>query len=759
METKKAMKTETAANIPEGAECSAEKKICTNVSKVYGPEKEPSNVLKVPVNKNMESGNVNEITDLNKIKHELHIGLPLPPSSTNASNKEINYVIYWLNSVHSHSFLPAEFSLENDEDKKDQNLPDMHRKIPPVILVGTNCDKIPKSKVEEKTKKHFDEIRRLLQKRPLRHYLVDEFAVSNIQADSTIDKLKMRIFELAQSQDYWGQEIPARWLALRKALIEKREKEGKMVVEYNEVETLNKSLEVKIESSEELDLFLEFEHQLGNVIFYRIKDLMAEVILDPQWLIKGLKIWITSDEIVKKHPDLEGDWYRFKDTGQLTKKLIDLLWSMHSEFHQHQQHLLDVMEKLNILAKPMMKDPESKDDNYYWVPCMVQKSADDYHQKREGVTKTPTLCFVSQTKFIHVGVFHRLLASCLSKWQPAKIGKKYLLFNGICEFELDGCHNLVLSINDYIIQAAVIRYSTEKEGPELAHCIIVQEYVYSALKAIAECLCPSCGFEICIQCDKSPPQSNEGLHKITDLRKVKDMRCCSHKDGTDHCVTSHELLRFWEREDLSIPCSVQTAQSNHVRNNFMKVFSLVVDVGSKVLRRLLIYYTVTPNRTLDQYLNSQKKPIADLKKKSVLRKDQIDILFPQKGSTDLSKYDITLASALLCNIVPALDQQDEPKVKGLRQERNNLMHATSTEMNITDFKNKWTNITTDLTDLVQCFQDNDFEKEIRRAIMQIDQPGVDYLETILNNYRDLKYRVEKLEHKHERSKERKETVK
>ncbi|KAK3604489.1 hypothetical protein CHS0354_019082, partial [Potamilus streckersoni] len=461
-----------------------------------------------------------------------------------------DYVIYWFNSVHSHAFLPAELHL--NKDKMDKNLSIMQRRIPSVILVGTHCDKIPNEDVEKKTKEYFEKIRRLLQERPLRDYLVEEFAVSNVKQDSKIDALKKRIFELAETQGYWGQEIPARWLALRKVLIQIREKK---VVDYAEVETLNQSLMVKIESSEELDLFLEFEHELGNVIFFRrIKELRNEVVLDPQWLIEGLKIWITSDEIVKKYPAMEIAWYRFKDTGQLTEKLIDCLWAVHPEFHQHKEHLLGVMEKLNIIAKPLRKDSESKEGNYYWVPCMVQKSTDDYlemHEKREGVTKTRTLCFVSQTKFIHVGVFHRLLASCLSKWQPAKIRNKYLLFNGICEFELDECHNLVLSINDYIIQAAVNRYSAKQEDPDHAHCIIVSEYVYSALKWIAECLCPSCGFEMCIQCDKSPPQSNEGLHKITDLRKVKDTRCSSHKDGTDHCVTSHELLRFWEIGDLS----------------------------------------------------------------------------------------------------------------------------------------------------------------------------------------------------------------
>ncbi|KAL3861381.1 hypothetical protein ACJMK2_007417 [Sinanodonta woodiana] len=646
-----------------------------------------------------------------------------------------DYVIYWFNCIHSHAFLPAELNLETDMEKKDKNL---SRKIPPVILVGTHCDKIPNDAVEKKKKEHFEKIRRLLQERPLRDYLVEEFAVSNVKRDSQIDDLKRRIFELAQTQDYWGQEIPARWLALRKALLQIREKK---VVKYTEVESLNQSLLVKIESSEELDLFLEFEHELGNVIFFRIKELRDEVILDPQWLIQGLRSWITSDEIVKKHPNLEIAWYRFKDTGQLTETLIDFLWAEKPEFHKHKQHLLGVMEKMNIIAKPLMKDLESK-DNYYWVPCMVQKSADDYNQKREGVTKTPTLCFVSQTKFIHVGVFHRLLASCLSKWQPAKIGKKYLLFNGICEFELDGCHNLVLSVNDYIIQAAVIRYSTEQEDPELAHCIIVQEYVYSALKAIAECLCPSCGFEICIQCDKSPPQSNEGLHKITDLRKGKDTRCSSHKDGTDHCVTSHELLRFWEREDLSIPSSMQTSQSDLMKNNFMKVFSLVADVGSKVLRRLLIYCTVTPNCTLDQYLKSKTNAI---KKKLFLRKDQIDILFPQNGPTDLSKYDITLASALLYSIVSSLNAQDKLKVKDLRQKRNALMHAPSIVMDATEFKLKWTNIKTTLMCLMEHCQDPDFEKEILKGIKQIEQSGIDDLETLFHNYKDVKSRLEKLE--------------
>ncbi|KAL3854017.1 hypothetical protein ACJMK2_013301, partial [Sinanodonta woodiana] len=446
-----------------------------------------------------------------------------------------DHVVYWLNSVHSHVLLP------NEIDQIQGN----------VILVGTHLDEIPKSLVDDRRKKHFENIRELLKDRPLRYHLVDaDFAVTNIEPDVTIDVLRKKIFDLAQKQDFWGTTIPARWLALENVLL-KLAKEGKKVIPYTEVEILNESLEVKLESREALDAFLKFEHELGHCIFFgneTNETLRAHVMLDPQWLIEGLKVWIHSDDIIKKHPELTNQWYQFRRTGRLTEELIELLWSKHPELHEHQKHLLSVMEKLNIIAKAPLKDEHSAQDTFYWVPCMVQMSGSDYSKTLgdgEDLIMTPALCFVSTTKFIHVGVFHRLLAACLTKWQPCKKGDEYLMFSGLCEFELNKDHVLVLSFNDYVIQANVIRYSTRKYNPELSLCITTREYLFSTLREIADLLCPACDFDIYIKCAKTSPLSNEGLHKIKDLQENLEIRCAEHKRGS-HCIRSDDLLGFWE---------------------------------------------------------------------------------------------------------------------------------------------------------------------------------------------------------------------
>ncbi|KAL3889116.1 hypothetical protein ACJMK2_001471, partial [Sinanodonta woodiana] len=155
-------------------------------------------------------------------------------------------------------------------------------------------------------------------------------------------------------------------------------------------------------------------------------------------------------------------------------------------------------------------------------------------------------------------------------------------------------------------------------------------------------------------------------------------------------------------------------------DRFIHIACLLVNVGSRVLRRFLVYHTVTPTCTLDQYLAKKRAYLDNLKKRKILNKSQMAILFPPSGITNLGDYDITLLSALFTNIVPNLSQQQLNMIQSLRDKRNEIFaHAKSVTVSANDYQTLWSDICRGLESLSKPCGDPDFENEILREIQGI----------------------------------------
>ncbi|KAK3596224.1 hypothetical protein CHS0354_033059 [Potamilus streckersoni] len=294
---------------------------------------------------------------------------------------DAKYVTFWLNSVHSHVRIPHDELLQREDTKTKcvecgATVQRTTGNRPCVILVGTHSDKIHKRK-----KAYFNAIRNVLKNSPLLLNIADDdFAISNLGSDPSINALKSKIFEVAQNQVYWGQGIPARWIPLSRALMEKRDS-GIQVMDYEQVKNLNGSLQVSIKKPEELNLFLVFEHDMVNIVFFNTEKLKKIVVLDPQWLIHGVRTWITSDQVIFRHPELSAQWFDFTNTGKLTSTLIGKLWASYTE--NDKEHLLDVMDKLHIIAKPLHREESPYHDrcNIIYLPVVQQSVFGTYDDK------------------------------------------------------------------------------------------------------------------------------------------------------------------------------------------------------------------------------------------------------------------------------------------------------------------------------------------------------------------------------------------
>ncbi|KAL3887737.1 hypothetical protein ACJMK2_000130 [Sinanodonta woodiana] len=170
----------------------------------------------------------------------------------------------------------------------------------------------------------------------------------------------------------------------------------------------------------------------------------------------------------------------------------------------------------------------------------------------------------------------------------------------------------------------------------------------------------------------------------------------------------------------STTTNVSQAPSLDDTGRFVHIACLLVNVGSRVLRRLLLYHTVKPTRNLDQYLAKKRIDIDNLRKRKIINKSQMDILYPPGGCTNLGDYDITLLSALFTNIVNNISQQQLNMIQFLRDKRNEIFaHAKSVTVNSNDYQTFWNDICSTLEALCKQCNDPDFKNEISREIQAI----------------------------------------
>ncbi|KAL3854314.1 hypothetical protein ACJMK2_013588 [Sinanodonta woodiana] len=577
----------------------------------------------------------------------------------------------------------------------------------------------------EVCEKYFRAIRYYLKNKPTRFHLVDEdFAIDNTVVDSKLAALKHKIVEVASQQPYWGEEVPARWILLERELMRLKDARIK-VIPRTLLEAFNQAEDAPI-STEEMDLFLKFQNDIGTILYFSINLLKDKIVLVPQWMIDAVKSLITAEMFVLRNaPAITEKWDVFNKSGKLSPELIDAIWTKekYPDLHDNKEHILLLMEHLNIIARPRCfseDGSEIKVENYFLAPCMLKGKTPERvmfpKPDPEMKSSSSILCYNFVDKFMPSPIFHRLLATCVSRWPIAQRKSENQIFCGCCIFRLDPHHELTVLFKEYIIFVQVIRFGTTEMTPSFELCIDVKEFITKTLTNIIGYLGHSLTFEMSVQCPKYLGYRVDCLIPLTDLQGNADFTCDFHDDI--HVFRSQDVLRFWFQEeepsDAGSSAGAMPSAATSDTDRFICIAHLLVDVGSRVLRQLLRHHTVTSTCTLDQYLAKHRNTINSLKR--FFNQSQMDIMFPPNGvATYLENYDITLLSAIFQNIVPTLSQQEKDMIKILREERNKLYgHANSCQISASDFQTYCKDISSTLTGLSQQCGDTAFEAEILR---------------------------------------------
>ncbi|KAL3887954.1 hypothetical protein ACJMK2_000339, partial [Sinanodonta woodiana] len=405
----------------------------------------------------------------------------------------LDLIQIWMNSIHSS--VPS---------------PDA---IVPVILVGTHADKLSEKSRKEFIDKYFIKLRYMLREKPTIRHLVDDIAVDNTQSDPMLEELKKRIFELSSQQPHWGEERPARWIPLEQAIM-----------------TLKAS---------------------GTKV--RVEELRKKIVLDPQWMIDALKSLITAESFIKKDPAITSKFYEFIKTGKLTYELIDVIWNKENnpEFYNNKDHILRLMEQLNIIAKPRIFSEEGneiKEERYFLAPCMLQQETPEEiisPKPNTQMESSPVLCYVFTGNFLPSAIFHRLVAACIAHWPVAKKRKEHieenLIFCGCCVFKLDEHHKLTLYFREHVIFMRLTRMGIKDKTPSSKLCIEVKEFITRNLLKIIGYLGQGLKFEYFIQCPEYNGVSINSLVSVSRFKTNAEVHCEFH----DHIIESCTVMNVW----------------------------------------------------------------------------------------------------------------------------------------------------------------------------------------------------------------------
>ncbi|CAG2233743.1 unnamed protein product [Mytilus edulis] len=185
---------------------------------------------------------------------------------------------------------------------------------------------------------------------------------------------------------YFAEELPMQWIQLENALSVLKDDSKQNILSWQTCVELAEMLSIK---EKELLPFLTYQHKIGNIIFFA--DIKEYIILQPDWLVKCFRCLVCDNHPLKRNIEIVKlmDWHNLEKTGQLSDNIIDRLFEKEPdlEFGKYKTHILNVMEKFDILVKPKFIDTNNDSSlipNSYYMPSKCSNG--DYSNKEGRMT-------------------------------------------------------------------------------------------------------------------------------------------------------------------------------------------------------------------------------------------------------------------------------------------------------------------------------------------------------------------------------------
>ena len=175
---------------------------------------------------------------------------------------------------------------------------------------------------------------------------------------------------------------------------------------------------------------------------------------------------------------------------------------------------------------------------------MLKESPPESVFNAEGpFISTPCLCLDLANVAFPSAIFNRLLVGCMACWPLAKSGKKYHIYCGCGQFDVDVQHRLTLTFHSKVVSLRITRFSQTNRQPSLSICNNVHSTIKQIIERISKYLSLVLMFEEYIQCPLNPTDAMTCMHSIEKLRSCDEFPC--HEHDTVAILYSCDLLKYW----------------------------------------------------------------------------------------------------------------------------------------------------------------------------------------------------------------------
>ncbi|XP_061193664.1 uncharacterized protein LOC133201888 [Saccostrea echinata] len=422
-----------------------------------------------------------------------------------------DYLEFWMKSIHQYS-----------SDKA------------PVILVGTHSE----NKTDEEKELFFREVWKILDmKKKSLHKHIDvkrRFAVG-FHDNESIEKLKLSIADVV-----WGEELPQSW-AMFEAFF--REKKIRKILSRDELQSFNVTLPegIKLHTIEDMNVMLQFFHDIREIIHFNQQFLNKAIILDVQWFADAFKNVITDKNHAKEDLfEFASEWDKFNETGELDETLLSAIWRMNNNgYIKHKDDILLYMEKLGLLAK--------MSGNKWYVPCMNKMQFPVTYFSSYPVSSILYYTF----DFLPVEIFHRLVATCMQiPWEIFSDEDRGCVYQTAAIFVFhDHHHNILLGMTQTEIQLQV--FVVEGEVDVLT-CHQIRENIESILHNLSNTFQKNAEFQVGFKCKPSGfcDRKESAVIKESEFTKAI-FQCPSCPANKKHPINTKDITKYWKQDSLS----------------------------------------------------------------------------------------------------------------------------------------------------------------------------------------------------------------
>ncbi|WAR13873.1 hypothetical protein MAR_003978 [Mya arenaria] len=194
-------------------------------------------------------------------------------------------------------------------------------------------------------------------------------------------------------------------------------------------------------------------------------------------------------------------------------------------------------------------------------------------------------------------------------------------------------------------------------------------------------------------------------------------------------------------------------------DRYYRLETLLIDISLPALRDLFVHFAQNdPNitfNTLEGYMNSRRKAVDALLRSRVLRKDQLDNVFPTSVKFDETKWDMSLLSSLLLSMYGQTTTPVKNEIQLIRDMRNKLAHRSDTNMMETEYNTLWADAVGLTVKVITHFKGPPVIQKVVKDITSLETRTLDpsktleiintwYLSVVLENAAEMKQKLEEV---------------